>query len=115
MHPPKGENSAEFDAPGREIAGKTYLEKLLLKHRHHNDALALAQYVSDIQREIDETNRENAALKKLMLNNLLLRYRKIMLFNDRMNVVAIFAHWVRRCEPHCFAAPHTKDSTPLFF
>ncbi|CAD7945632.1 unnamed protein product [Amoebophrya sp. A120] len=56
-------------------------------------ALELAQYVHDIQKEIEKVSVENKRLRTSLLQNLEHRYARIFRTTDRVAVMAIFAQW----------------------
>lgn len=59
----------------------------------HNRALELAQYVSDIQLQIEDVGKANKRLRHQLLNNLNHRYAKLFSTCDRVSVMAIFSQW----------------------
>mmetsp|Transcript_9042 Transcript_9042/g.22105 ORF Transcript_9042/g.22105 Transcript_9042/m.22105 type:complete len:719 (-) Transcript_9042:298-2454(-) len=58
-----------------------------------NRALELAQYVNDIQTEIERVSRENKKLRVALLQNLEQRYGRIFKTTDKVAVMAIFSQW----------------------
>ncbi|CAD7967437.1 unnamed protein product [Amoebophrya sp. A25] len=56
-------------------------------------ALELAQYVADVQNEVETLTQQNSLLRSALLDNLENRYTRILRTTNSVAVMAIFAQW----------------------